>query len=136
MSLIEAGCEECFLCKKKLDSDKKGVEWFVLGHVDYEAVYGLYRYSGSQCHYSCYNNWEYKDVYNKEVEREKKYNEELNKRLDGLSLSERDEIMKEEVRLWNEKVRRNKYSFEWYSEEEDMSSGDYQEIDYDQDIPK
>lgn len=120
---------ECCLCKEKLDSEKEEVEWFVLGKVDYEAAYGLGQYSGGLCHIDCYSRWEYKDTFEKEVKLLQEHNNEIWKKAWSVDASERRRIFEEEARQWNEKVKRNKYSFERPSEE-DWSDDNDPEYDF------
>lgn len=128
MSMFDADDAECCICKIKLDYEKQGVEWFVLGNVDYEAAYGLGQYSSRFCHYDCYNKWKYKEEYEKEVKLKKEHDEELERRLESANASERRQIMEEEVRQWNEKVKRNKYNFEVLPEQ--VRSDDEPEYDF------
>lgn len=102
--------KECFLCKRRITTDKYEVDWFTLPKVDYDA--DLWQYSGMGCHYDCYKKWEYKKEYEKESKQFKEHIEELNKRVENANESERRQIYEEEVRQWNEKVKRKHLEIE------------------------
>lgn len=69
MSMYQAGSERCVLCKKNLRSDEYGVEWGVIPHVIEEMNDRLWKYSSGFCHFGCYDSWEYKEEYEKRIEK-------------------------------------------------------------------